>query len=170
MTNTASGRPFIWETKTTTQGLNQYIQQCKPNNQITGYFKHGMTMFPEMREAVWDCIFVSSRRADMSKALADRHWMYGIDKDNDFRRQTTTRSERDVAEFMFDATAWAFEYCKWKLSGEWRWPRSAPGACHTYGGCQFRPICSVNGDNSYLETFFKIKKWEPHLKMKKLNG
>jgi hypothetical protein len=168
MQNKATGRPVIFETKTTTQGLDIYIQQCKPNHQITGYFAGIKDMVPGIMECIWDCAFVSKRKPDMSKALTDRFWMYGIDIEKDFKRQTTMRSSTDVAEFLKDAVDDATDYCKWKLSGRERWPRSAPGACHKYDGCWFRPVCSVNGDQSYLETFFEIKPWEPHKRIEAL--
>jgi hypothetical protein len=166
MRNVAVDRPVVFEGKTTTQGLSQYIQQCKPNHQITGYFNHAKDMLPGVRECVWDCTFISSRKPDMSKALTDRFWMYGIDVDNDFARQTTSRSSADVEAFLEDTASDALEYCRWATSDAKRWPRTAPGACHSYGGCAFRGRCSMNlkdaaEETAFMETFFVRKPWNP---------
>jgi len=178
MLNSATQRPIIIEGKTTTRALSQYIEQAKPNSQITGYFKPANTIvtalgLPEIKECVWDCMFISDRKPDMSKALLDRFWAYGIDTVKDFARQTTTRSRTDVSEFLVDAEAWALDYAAWLMSGSRRWPRTAPGACHQYGGCQFRQRCSLNLDEaeeaSYMATFFKVDKWEPWRKIVERN-
>lgn len=161
-------RPVIFETKTTTMGLSQFILQCKPNHQVTGYFPAATKILGDepIYEAMWDCIFISSRKSDMAKALRDRHWLYGIDKDADFGRQATTRSKTDIAEWFIDIENDALDYCKWLTSKANRWPRNAPGSCHAYGGCQFRNRCSMNLDDNQEESYmmstgFVRKKWEP---------
>jgi len=167
MMNRNVRRPTIFEGKTTTQSLNVYILSCIPNDQVTGYFVKVKDMFEkEVMECVWDCVFISSRKPDMAKALTDRFWMYGVDITNDFKRQTTSRSRRDITRFLTDAEAWALDYCKWLTSGTREWPRTAPGACHKYGGCQFRNRCSLNLDteeeeNRYMEMNFQVKEWDP---------
>lgn len=170
MRNFTTRRPVIFERKTTTLGLSEFIKHVKPNHQVTGYFPPVLKILPDVRDCVWDCIFISDRKADMTKALKDRFWMWGIDVDKDFARQTTARSSTDITEFKFDAEARAINYAKWLMSGAARWPRSAPGACHAYGGCAFRNKCSKNFDDpgteqAYMETFFKIDKWEPWKKI-----
>lgn len=167
MRSMQTGRPVLFETKTTRRGLSQFILQCNPNHQVTGYFKIAWEKIPEIRECVWDCTFVSKRQADMAKALKDRFWMWGIklrdDKDGpgDFKRQITQRSKTDVTEFLIDLEADALEYAKWLMSGVKRWPRSAPHACHQYKGCQFRNVCMHEGSQNILNTFYEIKPWNP---------
>ena len=176
MKNIMTHRPVNFETKTTTLGLDSFIEQSKPNDQVTGYYIPANKIVwelgfnKEIVETVWDCAFISKRKPDMNKALTDRHWMYGVDVEADFRRHITTRSRSDITEFLFDAEEWAIDYAKWLLSGQKRWPRSAPTACHMYGGCQFRKRCTLNFDsdeaeNEYMRSFFIIKKWEPWKKI-----
>jgi len=166
MLNRNTLRPTIFEGKTTTRALDVYILSCNPNEQVTGYFVNLKEKFDkEVMDCVWDCAFISSRKPDMAKALNDRFWMYGVDISKDFKRQTTSRSKTDVSEFLIDAEAWALDYCKWITSGIRRWPRTT-GACHNYGGCQFRGRCTHNIDteeaeNRYMEMDFQIKEWDP---------
>ena len=165
MINKMTQRPVIFEGKTTTQGLSLYVQQCKPNHQVTGYFPAVLNLVEGVKECVWDCVFISDRKPDMQKGLTDRFWAYGIDTSKDFARQITTRSQTDISEFRLELEEDIQDYCRWITSGKTRWPRTAPGACHAFGGCQFRNRCSVNlepeQEQSYMESFFKIEKWEP---------
>lgn len=165
MYNRHTGRPVVWETKTTTQALSIFVMACQPNYQITGYFPAAQDINPDIRECVWDAVFVSSRKADMQKALTDRFWMYGVDKANDFKRHITTRSKQDISDFRIDAEEDALEYCKWITSDKARWTRSAPTACHVYGGCKFRNRCSVNiapeDEPRFMAMDFDVEKWEP---------
>lgn len=175
MRNRSTKRPCGVEGKTTTQALSQYIQQCKPNHQITIYFGPANKLMEEMeelkiREWVWDCMFISDRMPNAGKSLTDPFMAFGVDSTKDFARQITTRSDTDVTAVMFDLENTALEYCKWLTSGVTRWPRTAPGACHAYGGCRFRNRCSMNIDEVEEESFmqsdgFEIMKWEPWKKI-----
>lgn len=170
MLNRATGRPVVFELKNTSQGLSQYILQCKPNHQITGYIPAANDLLkqlslPHVNECVWDCVFVSSRQADMAKAQKDRFWMYGIDVEKDFKRQTTMRSQTDIDNWQFDTICDARDYVNWLFSGIDRWPRNT-GSCHSYGGCQFRNVCSRNGAQEELDTNFHIKEWNPAERIK----
>lgn len=150
MRNTQTGHAVVFETKTTTQALSMYILSAKPNPQVTGYFPPIIDIVGSTMEAVWDCIYVSDRAPNTelaSRSAAHRFWMYGIDVEKDFRRQTTSRSARDISEFKIDAEESALEYCRWLTSSKTRWPRSgAPKECNSYGGCAFRPRCAMNLD------------------------
>lgn len=170
MLNSATQRPAIVEGKTTTRSLSQKMQEVKPNAQITGYFPPANTIvqklgFPEVKDCIWDIMFISDRRPDTNKGLYDRFRNYGIDTTKDFGRTPTMRSHMDITEFLFDAEQWALEYAKWLLSGIPRWPRTAPGPCHNYGGCMFRDRCTLNiepeAEASYMSMKFKVEKWEP---------
>lgn len=172
MWNTRTGRGVMFEGKTTTQGLSQYVLQCKPNNQITGYFPAALAIDPSITECVWDCMFISSRQSDMQKALGDRFWMYGIDIGKDFARQTTSRSATDISEFLKDLEIDAIDYCQWLTRADARWPRTT-GACHSYGGCQFRNRCSMNlrsaeEEQAFMESNFRIERWEPWKRIAKI--
>ena len=165
MRSMQSGRPVIFEGKTTTQGLSVFIQQCKPNHQVTGYFKAAQELgFGATTECVWDCTFISDRKPDLQKALTNRFLMYGVDIDKDFARQTTMRSPIEIAEFFIELEEDALDYARWLLGGiDRRWPRNAPGSCHAFGGCQFREVCSMNAQaiQPMLDTFFRVEKWQP---------
>lgn len=177
MRNIITKRGVVFEGKTTTQGLTTFVQQCKPNHQVTGYFPAAQTLLyesldtetPHITECVWDCIFISDRLPNMKKGLTDRWWAYGIDIDKDFARQITTRSTNDISEFKIELEEDVQEYCKWLLSGKSRWPRTAPGACHAFGGCQFRNRCSMNLDQEQEEQFmnslYRKERWEPWRKI-----
>lgn len=176
MMNILTKRPVIFETKTTSKGLSVFVQEAKPNQQIDGYFKIAWALMkdmfpelPEIKQAVWDCIFVSKRQPDMNKALKDRFRMYGIDAKADFARQETTRSVEDVMEFMVDIEADAVEFAKWLMSNAPRWPRAKHStSCHLFGGCPFRLVCSTNGAPEMLTTFFEVKPWNPRKKLRQL--
>lgn len=181
MYNKMTQRPVIFECKTTTMALSQYVQQAKPNHQITGYFPAAQNLVDNLKEhnqaellagnvteAVWDCVFISDRRPDMQKALSQRWFAYGIDIDKDFARQVTMRSGSDITEFLIELEEDVQEYCRWMTSTKSRWPRST-GACHSYGGCQFRNRCMVNLDQEqekqFMDSFFKVERWEPWKKI-----
>lgn len=169
-------RPRLFETKTTTRGLSAYSQERKPNQQIDGYFKIAWAFMaadfpelPEIRDCVWDCIFVSKRSPDTAKSLKQRFWMYGIDISEDFGRYETSRSKTDIIEFLTDVEADAVEFAKWLLSDTERWPRAKHSTtCHLFGGCQFRNFCSTNAAPEILTTWFEVKQWNPRKKLREI--
>ena len=141
------------------------MQQAKPNHQITGYVEAASRCLNlEITETVWDCAFLSSRKADMGKAIKDRFWMWGIDIEKDFARPITSRSEQDRDEWLADTIDDAREYAQWRLSREYadraHWPRNT-GACHSYGGCDFRGACRLRGAQEYLDAMFIRQEWNP---------
>ena len=170
-----SQRPIGFEGKTTTMALQQFVRRVKPNPQITGYYRGAREVLrkigwdgPELKEFVWDAMFLSDRAPDMGRAARGtdhRFWMYGIDVEKDFARATTTRSEADFTEFLYDAEQNAIEYCRWLTSSTTRWPRSAPRACHTYGGCQFIERCSMNftpeDELRFMNDRYVVDRWAP---------
>jgi PD-(D/E)XK nuclease superfamily len=163
MRNRSTGRPVVWEGKTTTQALSMYKKQVKPNHQITTYFLAAKQYMPEIFEAVWDCVFVSDRKPDLKKALEDPFMAWGVDSTKDFDRQFTLRSQSDIVELKTDLRMTVEDYCHKLLGPEKRWRRNAPFACSVYGGCQFRDVCSMNhaGGKQILSSFFEQKRWEP---------
>lgn len=174
MLNNATQRPTNFEGKTTTRSIPQKKKEVKPNHQITGYYRPANEIaaklgLPEVKETVWDIMFISDRAPNSAKGLNDRFWNYGIDTTKDFDRTTTSRSHTDLTEFLFDAEQWAVEYARYVLSDLPRWPRTAPGPCHNYGGCVFRERCALNvepeREASYMEMNFKVDRWEPWKKI-----
>jgi hypothetical protein len=156
-----SGNTVIIETKTTTQGLPQFIKQTRPNHQVTGYHKAvDELIYVDPIETVYDCIFISSRKPTTDKNK--EFWLYqGIDIEKDFARPTTRRSQRDMREYEFDLQQTARDYLTYLHSDLERWPRNAPGACHSFGGCFFRDACGTNLDENIIRSQFKVQRWEP---------
>jgi len=159
MKSRLTGLPMIIETKTTTQGLTNFVKQVRPNHQITGY--HMVTaelLQMDIRETLWDCVFVSKRQPNPKNG---RWGLLGVDPKEDFARQPTRRSATDIKEFIKDLNFDVVDYLKMCDSKMERWPRNAPTACHMFGGCLFRDVCNTNLNPNILKTNFIIRKWEP---------
>ena len=163
MRSMRTNEPKIFETKTTTRSLKQYVLAANPNRQLTGYFPAARGLVPEIRECLWDMIFVSNRAADMRKALTDRFAMWGVSQD-DFLRHPVTRTSMDISEFMLDAEEDALEYCRWITSEKARWTRNT-SQCSIYGGCEFRQRCCHNvlpeDEDRFMSLDFEVNRWEP---------
>lgn len=159
MRSRITGRPTIIESKTTTQPLTIFIKQTRPNHQITGYHWMAAELLNwNVHETIWDCVFVSSRQPD--PALG-RWGLFGIDKEKDFARTSTMRSPTDIEEFVFDLTMTCHRYLQLREANLRRWTRNAPTACHQFGGCVYRDICSSNLNPNIIKTDFKVERWEP---------
>lgn len=175
MRNRYSGRPTIFEGKTTTLALSQYIQQVSPNHQISIYYGPANTIVKELgmseiRETVWDCIFVSDRKPNYGKSLVSPLMMYGVDIEKDYARQTTTRSKTDFTEVLQDFEETALEYAGYLTSSKTRWPRTAPGQCNAFGGCRYRSRCRMNIDEVQEIAFMQSEgfvnvEWAPWKKI-----
>lgn len=148
------GRPYNFELKTTGQGLSQFLLQVRPNHQISGYHMGATLLGIDIAGTYWDAVFISDRK--IGGKFPD-----GIDPDKDFGRSVTQRSKIDIEEFLFDFTSEAKTYLSWCDSQAVRWPRSAPTACHMYGGCEYREACGHNLAPAIMTSKFKIQKWEP---------
>ena len=170
MRSRIDNRLRIVETKTTGTGLTQFVNQIRPNHQITGYHWAARELLHlDVAGTIWDCIFVSSRQPKVS----GDHWeTRGIDIEKDFNRTETRRSQTDIDEFLFDLTETVTCYLSDVKNGKYRWERNAPGACFMYGGCDYRDVCVTNGNKQIIENRFRKEKWEPwkgiaNLEMKK---
>lgn len=159
MRSRLTARTYNWEIKTTSQGLSVFMNQAKPNHQVTGYHLAALRMNLDVAATMWDATFVSSRKPSKGGWMA-----FGIDIEKDFARVETRRSQIDIDSFLSDLVDIASEYCEWRWGSfaarEW-WPRSAPTACHQYGGCQYREVCQTNGNEAVIRTNFKVEVWEP---------
>ena len=157
--NRVDGQLYNFELKTTTRGLSQFIKQVRPNHQITGYHLAVRELLKQkVVGTVWDAVFVSDRKPDVK---GDQWKQSGIDIEKDFARQETRRSDVDIDEFLFDITSMATEFLRLRDDKLKRWIRSAPTACHMYGGCQFRDLCSTNLNEAFKKSKFKIEIWKP---------
>lgn len=154
------GKLWVFEVKTTSSGLTYFVLQVKPNHQITGYVYAAREILGlDVAGVVWDCAFVSSRKPNLK---TNDHWLQvGIDFEKDFARQETRRTFQDLEEWLFDVRKATRDYLTLQDSGEPRWHRNAPTACHMYGGCQFRDVCASNNPSTILSSEFKKEKWKP---------
>jgi hypothetical protein len=146
------------ETKTTGQGLSYFMEQKRPNHQITGYheaLRELLGINPE--STIWDAIFVSTRQPDFKKG----GWFeYGIDIDKDFDRQETKRSDTDISEWYYDIRRDSLRFFEYRDSEAYRWARNDK-TCHSYGGCGFRLVCETNLNPAILASEFKVEEWQP---------
>lgn len=165
MRNRADGRIYIFETKTTSQGLTNFITHVRPNHQVTTYNLAAKRWISEdIAGTIWDCIFISSRQPDPKSK--DPWLRQGIDINKDFARTETRRSSVDLEEVLFDLQESARYYLSLLHSPDvTRWPRNAPAACHMYGGCDFRKICESNLNESIIRNYYEERRWEPWLAM-----
>ena len=168
MKSRLSGKPYIFELKTTGGGLSQFTKQVRPNHQITGYqWACKQTMGLEPVATIWDSVFISDRKPDLKKGS----WFsYGIDIEKDFSRVETRRSPVDIDEFLFDLKGSVREYLKLKDArvspeSDWwardRWIRSAPTSCFMYGGCMYLDICSMNLNEAIIRSNYHEEPWRP---------
>ena len=153
--NRVDGQLYNWETKTTGSAVSYYVQQTRPNHQITGY-KWACQEFLKLNIAgtILDVIHVSDRKIGGK-------FVNGIDIEKDFARVETRRSTTDVEEFLFDVRALATRYLALQDAGERRWSRNAPAACYMYGGCHFRDLCNSNLNPQIMANKYRKEVWQP---------
>lgn len=149
------GNRYIWETKTTSSNVSHFINQIRPNHQLTGYkWACQQLMDMDIAGMIYDAIYVSDRKVGGKFPL-------GIDSEKDFARVETRRSTTDVDEFLFDLKLITRQFLSLKDINYPRWYRNAPAACFMYGGCHFREACSSNLNPSIMRNKYKIERWEP---------
>lgn len=153
--NRVDAQLYNWETKTTGSAVSYYVQQTRPNHQITIY-KWAVQEFLKLNVAgtILDVIHVSDRK------IAGK-FPNGIDIEKDFARVETRRSITDVEELLFDLKHKTKQFLDLKASGLRRWHRNAPAACYMYGGCHFRDICNSNLNPQIVANKYKKEVWEP---------
>lgn len=153
--NRVDGQLYNWETKTTGGSVKNYMNQTRPNHQITGYnWIANEVLGLKIAGTILDVIHISDRKVQGK-------FHNGIDPEKDFDRAETRRSETDVREFLFDLHDAVEEFLTLRDSGKKRWHRNAPGACNMYGGCMFRDVCNSNINPRIIESLYKVQKWEP---------
>ena len=153
--NRVDGQLYNWESKTTGGAVSYYVQQTRPNHQITGY-KWGCQEFLQVNIAgtILDVVHVSDRK--IGGKFPD-----GIDSEKDFARVETRRSSTDVEEFLYDLRESTTRFLELRDSGKRRWHRRAPSACYMYGGCHFRDACNSNLNPAILANKYVKERWEP---------
>jgi hypothetical protein len=146
---------YGWEVKTTKSGVNRYVEQVRPNHQLTCY-KWAMRELIQMDIAgmILDVTHISDRKIGGK-------FENGVDVENDFARVETRRSDTDVDEFLFDLKLKTTDYLSRRDSNLKRWNRNAPAACFMYGGCHFRDVCNSNLNSAILRNKYKVQPWHP---------
>lgn len=153
--NRIDDRIYNFETKTTGGSAQQYMNQTKPNHQITLYnWIANEVLGLEIAGTILDVIHVSDRKVNGK-------FKNGIDIEKDFDRAETRRTGTDIREFLFDLQESVTEFLTLRDSGKKRWYRNAPGACNMYGGCHFRDVCNSNLNEGVIETLYRKERWEP---------
>lgn len=154
--NRVDGMAYAWETKTTTTSPKFYVEQVRPNHQLTGYQLAVKEFLSHIRLAgsILDVIYISDRK--IGGKFPD-----GIDIDNDFARVETRRSSTDLEEFLYDLKLKTTLYLERRDSGMRRWHRNAPTACYMFGGCHYRDACNSNLNPQILKSKYKVKPWHP---------
>lgn len=153
--NRIDGNIYVWETKTTSGAVSYYVQQVRPNHQLTGYKWATQELLGlNVAGVILDVVHISDRKVGGK-------FPNGIDIEKDFGRVETRRSPTDVEEFLYDLRLKTTEYLTLKESGQKRWIREAPAACYMYGGCHFRDICNSNLNPTIIASKYRIRRWEP---------
>lgn len=153
--NRVDGQLYNWETKTTGSSIYYYLEQTRPNHQLTGYNWAAQEMLNlKIAGTIWDVIHVSSRKIGGK-------FPNGIDIEKDFGRVETRRSATDIEEFLIDLRSITTRYLTLKESSVKRWHRNAPAACYMYGGCHYKDICNSNLNPSIIANNYKVERWEP---------
>jgi hypothetical protein len=153
--NRVDGQLYNWETKTTGSNVSYYVQQVRPNHQITCY-KWACSELLKMNVSgtILDVVYVSDRKIGGK-------FPNGIDIEKDFARVETRRSATDVEEFLFDLRLATTDFLELQDRKLRRWHRNAPAGCYMYGGCHYRDACNSNLNPSILQAKYKTERWEP---------
>lgn len=140
---TYNGQTWVTDYKTTKSQLNQnFFSQFSPSIQMTGYTLASQIVFDIPAKGV----IVDGIQLAVTSSQ--------------FARQEVHRTASQLEEFLSDlkldidiARVYA-EKDSWPLN---------PTACHFYGGCQFRKVCSHSPSvrANFLKADFKIKHWNP---------
>jgi hypothetical protein len=136
--------PYIVDVKTTGDQLYlSYFNKYTPHNQFSGYSVGGRIAFKlEIRAIIVDAIQVTASL-------------------NRFQRGIVERSDYQLREWQDDLSHWLsqMEHC----AETQYWPQNDQ-SCDLYGGCKFRPVCSLKSKSSrqsLLATAYNINHWNP---------
>jgi len=140
------GEVYVMETKTASGLGARWLKGWHPHTTITGY--------------VWSVYQTSGHRC--SACLLD-----GINTAENpkvrFLRDFTSRTEADVEEWKLTVRS-AVRSWKDRLaraeSPQKVFPQN-PLHCHSYSGCEYRPLCISGTPASLVETLYERKAWEP---------
>jgi hypothetical protein len=128
---TFSGSIYIIDHKTTTRMGENYFLQFKPDNQMTGY--------------IWGASKLTNRR--VAGALINAVGIYKSQATK-FRRQLTTRSEDDIAQWLRDLHMKCVEIKMHERLGEWPMRTKS---CMLYGRCEYHTVHSTSDRPTQLK-------------------
>jgi|SRR5215510_15897799 len=153
--NRLDTRLYGWETKTTTSSVSAYVNQIRPNHQLTSYkWAASELLGLDLAGMILDVTFVSDRK--IGGKFPD-----GVDPEKDFGRVETRRSAVDIQEFLYDLDLFIRRFLGRQDENLRRWHRNAPAACFMYGGCHFRDACTSNLNPAIMRNKYKREVWEP---------
>ncbi len=137
----------ICDHKTTAWTLDsKYFKQYSPNWQMSNYIFAGTVLLGEDGP-------VKIKRAVIDAAQTAQ----GFTR---FMRGLTERTEGQIDEWLENSQYWmrlAQVFAEWNY-----WPMNE-SACHHYGGCMFREVCSKDPKvrHRHLKSDFKQDRWNP---------
>jgi hypothetical protein len=135
--------PFGMDRKTTTSTINsRYFEQFDPNNQMTLYTAASQIAFKNPVKGVI---------VDAAQIMVGG---------TQFQRSVVQKSQDQINEWLEDTYQWINSGIDYALRKHW--PMNDK-SCHNYGGCPFIKICttSPNVRQSFLDTNFEVRKWNP---------
>lgn len=138
-----AGTPYVMDRKTSGSTINaRYFDGFSPDNQMSGYTLAGKIIY---NTPVAGVIIDAAQIA------------VGF---TSFQRGFTMRTEAQLNEWVDDLTTW-LERARVSAEED-KWPMNDK-ACHNYGGCVFRGICSLDPRvrDRFLESNFTKREWNP---------
>jgi len=153
------GFPYVCDAKTTGSQLDQkYWSQFTPDDQISLYTYAGRAGLMNVDNPGWGDKPVLPMQRDIQGVIIDAVKVKVTF--TDFQRQEILRDNFQLEEwfagFKYDVQIMA------ELAERNYWPMN-PTACHNYGGCMFREVCSKTpgARKQFLETFYIRDIWDP---------
>jgi len=143
---------YISDVKTTSSALNSYyFSRYSPDNQFSMYTLAGMAAFQTQ---------ISGIICDAIKVKAEF---------NKFERQLIPRTPDQIHEWLGDTKYYLSLMGRMAEAG--RWPQNDK-ACHFYGGCPYRPVCSrtPGARQTWLEADYTKSIWDPSIARGEENG
>ena len=134
---------YVLEHKTTSRLTDRYFLQYKPNNQVSGY--------------VWAARKLSGRK--VGGAIINAIGVYKS-QGTKFERRITSRTEREIEEWLGFVRATAEEIQSHRRAGIWP---MRTGSCMMYNICEYHGVCSlsnVEDRQRFLEQQYVQHTWD----------
>ena len=138
-----AGGTYVMDRKTTgTTPGSSYFDQYSPDNQMSLYSLAAKVIYQTpVKGVIIDAVQVA----------------VGFSR---FARGFTHRSESQLEEWLTNTKTWLYSAEQYATEGFW--PMNDK-ACHHYGGCVFRQVCSKSPEvrEKFLESDFERRPWNP---------